>query len=122
VVVLGMTGRNFAAGMSGGIAYVLDEDDSFAGRCNLSMVTLEYVLPADQAPVGEPRHRDMEDEVQLKALIEEHGRRTGSAKAKSILANWDHYRARFVKVYPNEYRRALKELAAAAKATAKEVA
>jgi glutamate synthase (NADPH/NADH) large chain len=122
VVVLGQTGRNFAAGMSGGIAYVLDEDNSFSGRCNLSMVTLEYVLPDELMPASEPCHRNLSDEVQLKAMIEEHARLTGSAKAKAILANWDHYRAQFVKVFPIEYRRALKELAAAAIATAKEVA
>ena len=109
-VILGPTGRNFAAGMSGGIAYVLDEDDSFAGRCNMSMVSLERVLPESEVSADEPKHRGLSDEAQLKAMIEDHARHTGSAKAKAILADWNQYRAQFVKVYPIEYRRALKEL------------
>ncbi|MDZ4315481.1 MAG: glutamate synthase-related protein [Azonexus sp.] len=115
VVVLGMTGRNFAAGMSGGIAYVLDEDGSFKQRCNLAQVALEKVLPANRHAAGEPLHRNMADEVQLKDLITQHADFTGSATAKNILANWDAYREKFVKIYPHEYKRALTELAAAAK-------
>ena len=114
VVVLGMTGRNFAAGMSGGIAYVLDEDGSFKGRCNLAQVALEKVLPATRQPVNEPMHRAQSDEVQLKDLVTRHAEYTGSARARDILANWDAYREKFVKVYPHEYKRALTELAAAA--------
>jgi len=113
VVVLGQTGRNFAAGMSGGIAYVLDEQDDFVDRCNLAQVSLEKVLPAAEQSKDEPRHRDLADEVLLKGLIEKHAEYTGSPRAKSILADWDSFRGKFVKVYPNEYRRALKELAAA---------
>ncbi len=113
VVVLGQTGRNFAAGMSGGLAYVLDEDNSFNARCNLSMVTLEKVLPTAEQSTDEPWHNDQSDEEQLKALVEQHAEFTGSPRAKAILADWDAYRGKFVKVYPNEYRRALKEMAAA---------
>jgi len=113
VVVLGQTGRNFAAGMSGGLAYVLDEDNSFNARCNLSMVTLEKVLPTAEQSTDEPWHNDQSDEEQLKALVAQHAEFTGSPRAKAILADWDAYRGKFVKVYPNEYRRALKEMAAA---------
>ncbi|MDP2795590.1 MAG: glutamate synthase-related protein [Sulfurisoma sp.] len=112
VVVLGQTGRNFAAGMSGGIAYVLDEDGMFARRCNLSMVTLEKVLlAAEQADDG-TRHKQTADEALLKALVEKHLAETGSELARRVLADWPSFRARFVKVFPNEYRRALKEIAA----------
>ena len=112
VVVLGQTGRNFAAGMSGGIAYVLDADGLFDKRCNLSMVTLEKVQPAEQQPDDGTRHKHSADEVLLKELIQKHLDATGSAVARDILDNWSTYRERFVKVFPNEYRRALKEIAA----------
>jgi glutamate synthase (NADPH/NADH) large chain len=97
VAVLGGTGRNFAAGMSGGLAYVLDLDGEFNKRCNTSMVDLE--------PLVEP-----EDEATLRRLIENHSRYTGSKRAQAILAGWGQYRAKFVKVFPKEYRRALAEL------------
>jgi glutamate synthase (NADPH/NADH) large chain len=112
VVVLGQTGRNFAAGMSGGIAYVLDADGMFDKRCNLSMVTLEKVLPAEQQPDDGTRHKHTADETLLKDLIRKHLDATGSEVARGILENWTDYRERFVKVFPNEYRRALKEIAA----------
>jgi glutamate synthase (NADPH/NADH) large chain len=99
VVVLGATGRNFAAGMSGGYAYVLDVDGDFAKRCNTSMVDLEQLLP------------DSEDEANARRLIENHARYTGSRRAQEILDKWAQYRARFIKVFPKEYRRALAELA-----------
>ncbi len=121
VVVLGQTGRNFAAGMSGGIAYVLDEQNDFVDRCNLAQVALEKVLPAAEQSMVEPRHHDTADEILLKGLLEKHAEYTGSPRAKAILADWDSYRGKFVKVYPNEYRRALKELAAA-KQQQKEIA
>jgi len=114
VVVLGMTGRNFAAGMSGGIAYVLDEEGSFKHRCNLAQVALEKVLPASRIAAGEPLHLGVADETQLKELITRHAEYTGSETAKAILGNWDAYREKFVKVYPHEYKRALTEMAAAA--------
>jgi glutamate synthase (NADPH/NADH) large chain len=112
VVVLGRTGRNFAAGMSGGIAYVLDEEGDFAARCNPAMVKLEKVLPAAEQPDDGTRHCHSADETLLKSLIEKHQAATGSEVARRILADWPAYREKFVKVFPDEYRRALKEIAA----------
>ncbi len=112
VVVLGATGRNFAAGMSGGIAYVLDEEEMFAKRCNTAQVALERVLPAAAQPDDGTRHRDSADEDLLKSLIEKHLAETGSQQARRVLDDWTNIRTRFVKVFPNEYRRALKEIAA----------
>jgi glutamate synthase (NADPH/NADH) large chain len=115
VVVLGQTGRNFAAGMSGGIAYVLDEDGNFAKRCNMSMVAIEKLLPHDEQLSDELLHRGETDEAQLKAMIKAHATHSGSAKAKLILDKWEEYHDKFVKVFPHEYRRALTEMAAKAK-------
>ncbi len=115
VVVLGTTGRNFAAGMSGGIAYVLDAESGFKGLCNAAMVDLEPVLTEGEQDAKVARelwHHGTADEVLLRRLIEQHARYTGSARARDILDNWPDYRARFVKVFPKEYRRALTELAA----------
>ena len=112
VVVLGLTGQNFAAGMSGGVAYVYDEDGMFAKRCNMSMVALEKVEQAE-ADVGKVQHLNQANEVTLKTLIENHAKYTGSERAKMLLASWATYRAKFVKVMPIEYKRALTELAAA---------
>ncbi|HYG13494.1 MAG TPA: glutamate synthase subunit alpha, partial [Methylophilaceae bacterium] len=111
VVVLGQTGRNFAAGMSGGVAYVLDEDGKFAQRCNMAMVSLEEIHLADNAAADTVHHLDQPDELTLKGLIEKHAAYTGSARAKTILQHWNDYRGKFVKVMPNEYKRALIELA-----------
>jgi glutamate synthase (NADPH) large chain len=97
VVVLGPTGRNFAAGMSGGVAYVLDEEATFSTRCNHELVGLEPVAG--------------EDADTLRELVAEHERRTGSTVAARLLAQWDDAVERFVKVMPHDYRRAL-ELAA----------
>jgi glutamate synthase (NADPH/NADH) large chain len=127
VVVLGKTGRNFAAGMSGGIAYVLDEDGTFEKSCNMSMIELEPV--AEEEELHAARHHqsgdlhmhglvdvmsDMSrhDAERLHQLIEKHARYTGSERARTILAHWTEYLPRFRKVMPVEYRRALKELAA----------
>ena len=120
VVVLGRTGRNFAAGMSGGIAYVYDPDGTFASRCNPSMVSLEPLQrEADQAEAertlaatgkGRRRHADRHDEVIVRELCERHLRFTGSTLALALLDDWDSARARFVKVFPNEYKRALAEM------------
>ena len=112
VVVLGQTGRNFAAGMSGGIAYVYDEDGNFAKRCNMSMVALEKLLPHDEQLSDTLLHRGETDEAQLKSMIQAHADNTGSERAKAILADWDVSRERFIKVFPHEYRRALTEMAA----------
>jgi glutamate synthase (NADPH/NADH) large chain len=115
IVVLGATGRNFAAGMSGGIAYVLDEQGSFAKYCNTSMVTLEPLLAESEQEAKLARelwHKGESDEAVAKRMIERHARYTASAQAKRILERWREYRTKFVKVFPNEYRRALGELAA----------
>ncbi|MCX7897284.1 MAG: glutamate synthase-related protein [Rhodocyclaceae bacterium] len=112
VVVLGRTGRNFAAGMSGGIAYVYDVDGAFARRCNTAMVALEKVLPEHEQIDDGTLHKHMKDEPLLKSLIEKHFAATGSKVAEAILADWDSARGRFVKVFPHEYRRALREIAA----------
>jgi glutamate synthase domain-containing protein 3 len=125
VVVLGGTGRNFAAGMSGGIAYVFDENGDFASRCNQSMCELERVLPAaeQQEKVDEAIwHLGETDEFILRGMIESHFRHTGSLRARMILDQWPAMRAKFVKVFPNEYRRALKELAAAQEAPVQRMA
>jgi glutamate synthase domain-containing protein 3 len=121
VVVLGKTGRNFAAGMSGGVAYVYDEDGHFARRCNLSMVSLEKVLPREEQEahgVAAGWHREQTDEAILKKLVEDHHRWTGSLRAREILDHWAASRSRFVKVFPHEYKRVLAERAAKAQAAA----
>ena len=101
VVVLGATGRNFAAGMSGGMAFVHDPDGEFAARCNPAGVTLSAVENIDA----------------LHALVSEHGARTASVVAAALLDDWANASGAFVQVMPNEYRRALREAAAAAAAT-----
>ena len=119
VVVLGATGRNFAAGMSGGLAYVYDEDGDFDQRCNTAMVTLEHVLPAAEQESKLPRAAwhsvvrggdAQSDEAILKGLIERHFKYTGSTRARALLDDWANARAKFVKVFPIEYKRALLEL------------
>ncbi len=101
VVVLGPTGRNFAAGMSGGIAYVLDEDGSFPARCNMGMVGFDEISVADA--------------IELRAMIEEHERRTDSPVARDVLARFEQLLANgsLVKVMPHDYKRVLRELAEA---------
>jgi glutamate synthase (NADPH/NADH) large chain len=125
VVVLGYTGRNFAAGMSGGIAYVLDEVGDFERRCNLSMVELAPIV--EEATALENLYhqgsdleshglvdimRDMtrHDALRLKTLIERHWHYTQSSRAHKILDNWDDYLPHFVKVMPVDYRRALEQM------------
>jgi glutamate synthase domain-containing protein 3 len=118
IVVLGATGRNFAAGMSGGIAYVLDERGDFARYCNPAMVALEPLLAETEQEAKLARelwHLGHSDEANARRLIERHARLTGSAQAKRLLERWAEYRGKFVKVFPNEYRRALGELAAKSK-------
>src|SRR6202008_3146023 len=129
VVVLGRTGRNFAAGMSGGIAYVLDEDHSFKTRCNLAMVELEPMPEEEDINAKVFHHaRDLEghglvdimsdlssfDGHRLHHLITRHARFTGSAVAAKILSDWAGWYPKFRKIMPVEYRRALNELKAAA--------
>jgi glutamate synthase domain-containing protein 2/glutamate synthase domain-containing protein 1/glutamate synthase domain-containing protein 3 len=97
VVVLGHTGNNFAAGMSGGVAYVYDETELFDTRCNLDMVNVETVW-------------DPKDERELRAMIENYFRFTGSSRASMILENWESRLPLFVKVMPMEYRRVLERM------------
>jgi glutamate synthase (NADPH/NADH) large chain len=114
VVVLGATGRNFAAGMSGGIAYVFDPDGNFETRCNTAMVALEAVLAENEQEAKQPRHlwhMQRSDESILRGLIESHAALTGSNRAQLMLENWAEARQKFIKVFPHEYRRALTELA-----------
>jgi len=101
VVILGPTGRNFAAGMSGGIAYVHDPDDELMANCNLEMVELERI-------------HDEADILELRELITRHHKYTGSAPAARILNNWEAELPRFRKVMPIDYKRAIRELAEAA--------
>ena len=94
VVVLGSTGRNFAAGMSGGIAYVLDDDRDLATRCNKEMVQLHRL--------------DEPEEIELvKDLVFRHAQLTGSTRAAKVLVDWDYFVPRFVRVVPNDYKRVL---------------
>jgi len=113
VLVLGKTGRNFAAGMSGGVAYVYDEDGQFARRCNTAMVALEPVVAAAEQQ-GQPAawHNAWSDEAQVRKLLEDHNRWTGSKRARELLDDWEHARARFIKVFPTEYKKALDGMAA----------
>jgi glutamate synthase (NADPH) large chain len=127
VVCLGPTGRNFAAGMSGGIAYVLDEEGDFSDRCNLAQVELEPIEAEDKALEAlDHQGGDLEshgmvdlshdmtryDAQRLKQHIERHLHYTNSEVAKRLLDNWDVMLPKFVKVMPVEYRRALKEMQA----------
>ena len=97
VAVLGKTGNNFAAGMSGGIAYILDEDQLFDTRCNLEMVNIEPVMM-------------MRDKIELENLIKEHVELTDSETGKDILSRWDEVRPLFVKVVPFEYGNIMQDI------------
>ena len=109
VVILGETGQNFAAGMSGGVAFIYDKNSLFEKKCNLSMVTLEKVKSAE-VQTDEPMHLNTPDELILKELIQNHYKYTQSEIAKQILDNWNVSLDLFIKVMPIEYRRALNEL------------
>jgi glutamate synthase (NADPH) large chain len=126
VLVLGETGRNFAAGMSGGIAYVYDPGNRFATLCNPAGVKLEPVAAADPTlaeHADRPRQRAISvedsgmgdllrfDAERLRILVERHLLFTGSERARELLEDWDAARQNFVKVMPTEFRRALNELA-----------
>ena len=110
VVVLGPTGRNFAAGMSGGMAYVYDPENVLAGRMSSGKFTLSKVLPKSEQPAIEPRHLGLSDEEVLRGLLERHLALTGSPAARAILDDWGEALDRFTKVFPLEYRKALAEL------------
>jgi len=126
----------FAAGMSGGIAYVLDERGDFEQRCNLAMVELEPI-PAEDAALEDLDHQggDLEthgrvdvshdmtrhDALRLRLLIEKHTHYTDSTRGRQILDNWEDYLPKFVKVMPVDYRRALQEMQAAQTASTQAV-
>jgi glutamate synthase (NADPH/NADH) large chain len=126
VVVLGKTGRNFAAGMSGGVAYVYDPDAQFTDLCNPSMVDVLPVSPGrdEEDGAGRPQQRtsgvydagmgDMlrHDADRLRILLERHHLHTGSKRARALLDDWDNALAHFVKVMPRDYAHALKQLEA----------
>jgi len=127
VVCLGSTGRNFAAGMSGGIAYVLDEAGDFEKRCNMAQVELEPIAAEDDAMESlEHQGGDLEthgkvdvshdmtrfDAIRLKQAIEKHIHYTNSEVARKIVKDWDTWLPKFVKVMPVDYRRALLEMQA----------
>lgn len=119
VVVLGETGRNFAAGMSGGVAYVWDPEGELKSRCNMAMVELGVVAAHDDqlkenrqdgwhcVQRGQERQTD---ESILRTLVENHFRLTGSFRARDLLGDWDKARKQFVKVMPTDYKRALAEI------------
>jgi glutamate synthase (ferredoxin) len=111
VAVLGKTGRNFAAGMSGGVAYVYDEDGKFASRCNTAMVSMDKVVTTAEQHTHDKSdwHAEESDEALLKRLLQDHNRWTGSKRARELLDTWSESRLKFVKVFPNEYKRALLE-------------
>ena len=125
VVCLGPTGRNFAAGMSGGIAYVLDENRDFERRCNLAMVELEPIMAEDESLerlahqggdleahglVDVMRDMNRFDAKRLHQIIEKHVHYTDSSLGRKILEQWEFYQPQFVKVMPVDYRRALEEM------------
>jgi glutamate synthase (NADPH/NADH) large chain len=136
VVVLGDTGRNFAAGMSGGVAYVYDPHRRFESLCNMAAVELEPIVPSDPEATDDPdrpRQRAVSvedsgmgdllrfDAERLRVLIERHLLYTGSARARDLLDDWDNTLSSFIKVMPLDFRRALVDLRAqqlAAKAAA----
>ena len=125
VLVIGPTGRNFAAGMSGGVAYVLDEDNTFEKRCNLSMVDLQPI-PEEEELIERKQHHggdleshglvditsrmDKNDATRIHELLARHYKFTGSSRARVILDDWANYLPKFVKVMPVEYARALADL------------
>jgi glutamate synthase (NADPH/NADH) large chain len=97
VVVLGKTGRNFAAGMSGGVAYVLDEDNALYSRCNMEMIEVEEIT-------------DSNDLNKLYSMIDEHLKLTNSKKAAKIISEWDKYSSKFKKVIPSAYKSIIEKM------------
>ena len=121
VVVLGDTGRNFAAGMSGGVAYVYDPKARFVDLCNPAMVELETIVPAsgERDASVHPHQRSISaedngmgdvlafDAERLRILVERHHLHTGSVRARQLLEDWDNALKSFIKVMPRDYKRAL---------------
>jgi glutamate synthase domain-containing protein 3 len=104
VVVLGPTGRNFAAGMSGGLAFILDEAGMFRSR-GVNPVMLDQLEELDEGDI-----------IEVRALVDEHLERTGSPVAQRVLDNWDELLPKFIKIFPTDYKRVLAERAAAERA------
>ncbi|MEE3261140.1 MAG: hypothetical protein VX198_05065, partial [Pseudomonadota bacterium] len=108
------SGRIFAAGMSGGVAYVFDIDGYFSSKCNLSMVALQSVKKERNSNSyrGNGHFNDMTrfDEVRIKRLVERHLHYTNSNRAKEILTNWNRYLPNFVKIMPTDFQKALVEM------------
>jgi glutamate synthase domain-containing protein 3 len=104
VVVLGPTGRNFAAGMSGGLAFVLDEAGTFRSR-GVNPVMLDQIEELDEGDI-----------IEVRALVDEHLERTGSPVAQRVLDNWDELLPKFLKIFPTDYKRVLAERAQAERA------
>ncbi|WP_416898775.1 MAG: glutamate synthase large subunit [Minwuia sp.] len=121
-MVIGPTGRNFAAGMSGGIAYVLDELGDFDKRCNMEMVDIRPVDPKDVAPDGDVSDHLQYDASRIRKLLERHMHYTGSVRAKALLDDFDNALKKFVKITPRDYARALTELRAEEAAVAEKAA
>ena len=105
-VILGSTGKNLCAGMSGGLAYVLDENHDLYKRLNHELVKMYALEDATTTLQG------ISDEESLHQLIEEHAKETGSKKAKEILDDWENYKSKFKKIIPNDYLKIMKEIAA----------
>ena len=103
-VILGKIGKNLCAGMSGGVAYVLDENHDLYKRMNHELVKM-YALDDEITTIN------ISDELNLHSLIEKHEKETGSERAKEILANWDHYKTCFKKIIPNDYLKIMTEIA-----------
>ena len=113
VVILGNTGRNFAAGMSGGIAYIYDKDNSFRNNCNMGMVSLEKILVNQENQKISEKQLKYEmldfDEQRLKILISKTCQKTNSIIGKSIIKNWSSSLEKFIKVVPNDFKKVLKD-------------
>jgi glutamate synthase (NADH) len=114
VVCLGATGRNFAAGMSGGVAYIYDPQNKFPARCNMGLVGLERLVAVSAA--------EQQESLDVQSYIREHVAMTGSSLGQSLLDNWEAQAGHFVKVMPHDYKRVLEERRAAAQTTAAEAA
>ena len=110
VVILGRTGRNFAAGMSGGMAYIYDPDNTFRSKLAKGEFYVSNVVKASKADLSVPLHKNMSDEQVLKDLLTKHLSYTGSNQAKKILENFEVELGKFVKVFPVEYFNALKAM------------
>ena len=110
-VTYGQTGRNFAAGMSGGIAYIYDKDDEFIKKCNMAMVEVDILKRANLNDDFNEELIDKNlldfDEIRLKKIIQNHVKMTNSVKGKDILSNWDKEVSNFKKVMPTEFKRVL---------------